>query len=265
MPGSRYACAAVLAAILSCAPLLHAEEHPAGAVKATRALGGPLVEEGVGAGIDRGRLEAVVARLNRSGSSAEEGRQILYPAFDAARAGLPSDAVLDKVEEGLLKRASSRALVEASRRRLEALRGAKRLLSAASFSPASRRGRTLIVSTALAIESGLPEPILGAMFRRARGRPRSQVRSVVEGGEALWLASLEPPVVEALMADCLTRNLAHEDVLRVVRFATEKKRQGMAGSAIRRSLWRAARTKIPEIRSTRPPAPARGAPRGAAP
>lgn len=257
MPGNRrYRCwAAAVAALLSWTPLLRAAEHPAGAAKATAAVVAPLVDEGVRAGIDRARLEAMVGRLNRSGCSAEQGRQILYPAFEAARAGLPSDAVLAKVEEGLLKRASPPALAEASRRRLEALRTAKHLLSAANFSPVSPRARPLLVSTALALESGLPEQILASTFRRARGRPRSQVRSVVEGGEALWLARLEPPVVDALMADCVSRNLGHEDVLRVVRFATEKKRQGMAGPAIRESLWKAARPPAPIISSTSRSAP----------
>jgi hypothetical protein len=276
MPSRRCWVAAAVALLLTEPPLSWAGERPNAVPKVVRSEATRLVEEGTRAGVDRSRLEALVRRLSRAGLSAEASRQVLYPAFDAARTGLPSNVVLEKVEEGLLKKAAPLALAEASRRRLEALRRARKLLSAANLAPGSRRSQPLLLTTALALESGVTDQLLDATLDRAGGRSSSQVKSAVEAAEALWLAGLEPAIVEALAADCLNRNLKRADVLRVVRFAEEKKRQGMAGAAIREALWKAAgkaarppavmpRPAAPGVNSRDPSATPPGAPRAAAP
>ena len=68
----------------------------------SRAAWYSLLEEGREAGLQRSRLEQTVVNLARAGISPEDAREILSPAYEAARAGLPADPVLSKLDEGAL-------------------------------------------------------------------------------------------------------------------------------------------------------------------
>lgn len=195
------------------------------------------VAEGMRAGIPRDRLEAAAARLDAAGLQPEEAKPALLVAYEAARSGLPAGSVLAKIEEGALKRVDRETLARVARGRLEVLEQARSLLTDTGHSQ-SPPG-TLVTATALALESGLPASALRPSLERAVSKPVGQAKAVVEAGEALHLEGLDSETVGALMLDAMERNLRRPEMLRVVRYAGERHREGMHGTAIRQSLWAA--------------------------
>ncbi len=194
-----------------------------------------LLDEGEEAGIPRDRLEIAAARLDGSGLTPDEAQPAFLVAYEAARSGLPAGGVLLKIEEGALKRVDGATLAQAAEARFQVLRQARDLLGEAGHgtSPAGGLG----MATALALESGLPASALRPALERGADKPAGQVKAVVEAGEALHLEGLDPETVAALMVDALERNLRRPELLRVVRYAAERRRDGMDGMAIRQSLW----------------------------
>ncbi|MBI5445706.1 MAG: hypothetical protein HY900_31380 [Deltaproteobacteria bacterium] len=213
------------------------------------------MEDGARAGIDRDRLDRIVSQFQRLGVTPEQGREILQPALEAARSGLPSRTVLNRINEGLLKRVPPEAIAAASRKRLESLRSARRLLLS-TWGPATfKQAKPFIASLGLALESGLPPQVVTDVLTRGRGKNPAEVKSVIEAGEALQVAGFDPEVLLALLRDCLDRDLHHADVLKVVRFAVERKRQGQDDRSIREALWgQRGAAPWPSAPPTRPPA-----------
>ncbi len=207
----------------------------------------PLVERGVGAGVAEPRLQHTTAHLAEAGVTTEAGASVLGPVFRAAQGGLPAEPILDKIDEGVLKGAAAEALQQTAEKRLRLLERAQVLLREGGFPDGESRGRGLLISTALALESGLPESVLAGALERGRGHPPGQVQPVVQAGEALHLEGFDDESVAALMADCLERRLRRPEILRMLRFAQEQRAQGLSGAAVRQMLW------------------ARGGPDGAAP
>lgn len=198
---------------------------------------GPLLEQASRDGVPAESFERVVAGLEAAGRSPGESRPLLEPAFEAARSGLPSEPILAKLAEGSLKGAPPEDLAEAARLRLGALQQARGLLAQRGYPETGYRGRDLLISTALALESGVPGPALAVALDRGAGLPPGHVTTLVEAGEALHLAGLDPDTVAGLLADCLDRNLRRPEILRVVNFARERHRAGHDGAQLRAALW----------------------------
>ncbi len=196
-----------------------------------------LVAEGRAAGVPETRVAATVQRLADAGFTVAQGAAMLEPVFETARAGLPPGPVLAKVDEGALKRVSSQLVAGAARNRAAALASARDLLRDAGFSRAPGDGGGVLVSVALALESGLPAPALEPVVAAGRGKPFGQVKAVVEAGETLHLAGVAPDTARDLMLDFLERNLRRPEVFRAVRWARERHRDGLAGDDLRRSVW----------------------------
>jgi hypothetical protein len=197
----------------------------------------PLLEEGLREGLSAQQLEHTAAQLAAAGLSAEEGRSALSPAFRAARQELPAEPVLLKLEEGVRKGASAKSLSAAGETRLAALQRARELLGLQGSGVGTEGGAGLLIATALALESGVPEAPLQSTLDQGRGIPPRRVRAVVEAGEALHLAGLDGETLQALMLDCLERNLRRPEILRMVHFAQERIQAGMDGTAVRAALW----------------------------
>lgn len=197
----------------------------------------PLVERGSGAGIPESRLQHTTTHLAGAGLTTEGGAAVLGPAFRAAQGGLPAESILDKIDEGVLKGADVEALLRTAEKRLQALERAQVLLREGGFPDGEPRGRGLLISAALALESGLPESVLAGALERGRGRPPGQVQPVVQAGEALHLEGFDDESVAALMADCLERKLRRPEILRMLRFAQEQRAHGASGSSVRQMLW----------------------------
>ena len=197
----------------------------------------PLVERGSGAGISESRLQHTTAHLAEAGVTTEAGAEVLGPAFRATQGGLPAESILDKIDEGVLKGADVEALLRTAEKRLQVLERAQVLLREGGFPDGENRGRGLLISAALALESGLPENVLAGALERGRDRPPGQVQPVVQAGEVLHLEGFDDESVAALMADCLERKLRRPEILRMLRFAQEQRAHGLSGAAVRQMLW----------------------------
>jgi len=204
---------------------------------ALRAAWAPVIEEGRQQGVDQIAWEHTATHLAGAGFTPADGSEVLGPALQAAQEGLPAEAVLSKVDEGVLKGVPTADLLQAAEKRLGALRQARGLLQESGFPDGEEQGRGLLVATALALESGVPEPTLTSALDRGKGTPPGQMKAVVEAGEALYLEGLAPEAVQALMADCLDRQLRRPEMLRVVRFARDQHGRGLDGTSIRATLW----------------------------
>ncbi len=246
--GTRPGLSAVAAAALLCfaahtptALALGSRDGPPGPPvelsRDAREAWAPVLEEAAEAGIPQTRIEATVARLVASGIGPDDGRRILEPVLSAAQKDLPPGLLLSKVDEGVLKGAPPDRIARAVEARLAAMRRALGLLEARGYPVPPGGGGGLLAATALALESGVPEAAVEAALEQGKGSRPGQVKAVIEAGEALYLEGIDANTVQALMADCLARNLRRPEIIRVVRFAKEQHRRGMEGAALREALW----------------------------
>ncbi len=179
-----------------------------------------------------------VLRLRQQGFAIEQARQTLTCLAEAQRQGVPATALTSRLDEGLAKKAEPQAIATALQARLRVMTQARGMLQAARYDAVPDEPRNeLLTATGLALESGVAAEDLGAVLKRGGGQAALRVKSVVEAGESLHLAGVDRPTTQALMNDCLDRNLRRMEVLRAVRYSVQQHRGGMSGENIRRSLW----------------------------
>jgi len=241
MNARQLVCGGVLATILALVAALPAAAMGGGAgapgAEATPPGWQPVVDQGRQAGLDPQRLSRLAVRLHAAGISVPAGRGLLDPVFLAAAEGLPAAPVLAKVEEGVSKGASADAVRAAAEQRAAALSRAHALLASETGAAAAQgTDERLLVASALALESGVSETSLRRVLGRGTG-PGGLVVAAIEAGEALHLAGLDPQTVEALMLDCVDKRLRRPEVLRAVRMAVQRSREGLQGGALRDALW----------------------------
>lgn len=180
------------------------------------------------------------------GLSAEQADRLLAPVRTARDESLPPEAVFTKIEEGLSKKVPPETIQKAASRRLEYLRRAA--LLAAPVATNAHRGqgrhgrgnggnRRLVVQTALALESGLPETVVAEVFRHP-GAPRNgQMAHVMEAAETLQLAGLKPRETRQLLFDFLDRNLNRMEIQRAVDLVIREHQKGRDFNSIHAELW----------------------------
>lgn len=193
-----------------------------------------LLRDCSGAGLGSSDVEGIVRRCQSQGISPTEAHMMLVPACTASRAGLPAEPALSKIEEGLAKRVPPQTIVSAVERRVTYLLRAREIAESSVGKPISD---DLIVSAALAMESGLGEDVVQAVFTAGRSKRPAEVGAAIEAGEALHLQGFAAEDVGPILIDCLTRNLRRLEIRRVVRYALQQRARGMAPHAIRQSLW----------------------------
>ena len=178
------------------------------------------------------------ARLGRQGFAEEQILGITACLAEAQRQRLPATALTLRLEEGLAKNVEPERLLAGLQTRLRRLLEARTMAEAARYDLAPEGpGDELLVAVGLALESGLPADDLAAVLRRGNGQSTLRVASIVEAGESLHLAGLDPETTRGLMNDCLDRNLRRMEVLRATRYTIQQHRGGMDGERIRQSLW----------------------------
>jgi hypothetical protein len=193
-----------------------------------------------GSGLESAEVGEIVRRCQSQGISLGDAHMMLGSVCTASRAGLPPAPALMKIEEGLAKRVPPQAIVSAVKRRVMYLGRARQI--AESWKAASS-GDGVIVSAALAMESGLEEEVVQAVFAAGRGKRPAEISAAIEAVEALHLEGFEADDVRPILTDCLTRNLRRLEIRRVVRYALQQRARGMSPHAIRQSLWGNAATQ----------------------
>jgi hypothetical protein len=199
---------------------------------------------------------ATVANKPPNGISASEWNHLLghfrekpysmgeiQPSLDvvavAANEGFPVEAVLIRLEEGVVKQADQAALLRTVQQRLDALRRAREVLSAPRIGPLGyRRQQGLLPVMASALESRVPIDGMRRALEAGSGMGLWQLKTVVEAGESLKLMGLDDETVSGLMEDFATRNLCCGEMLRAARLAGEQHHAGVPDSQIRALLWK---------------------------
>ncbi len=194
-----------------------------------------------GFGLSEERVESMLGQCRKSGLSAEEADALLVPVRAARDESLPAEAVFTKIEEGLSKKVPLDRVADAATLRLDYLRRAARLVERLPGSVGRHGGgggiQRLEVRTAMALESGLPEPVIRDVFKHLSSPRYGRLIHVMEAGETLQLAGLDPQDTKQIMMDCLERNLNRMEIQRAIDYIVEEHRKGRGFKAIRADLW----------------------------
>jgi len=208
-------------------------------------------------GLSEERVGSMLGQCRKSGLSAEEADVLLAPVRAARDESLPAEAVFTKIEEGLAKKVPLDRVTTAADSRLDYLRRASRLVEllqgygeargaaggsggrGGGHGPGEAHGgdQRLVVRTAMALESGLPEEVLREVFGRHGGRRYGRLIHVMEAGETLQLAGLDPQDTKRIMLDCIDRDLNRMEIQRAVDCIVEQHRKGRGFESIYTELW----------------------------
>ncbi len=169
--------------------------------------------------------------------SAKDADALLVPVCAAQDEALPAEAVFAKVEEGLAKKVAVDQVTAAAEVRLGYLRRANQLVAAQSRDEGHGGGQRLVVRTAMALESGLPEEVLQEIFNQYGGRKYGRLGHVLEVAETLQLAGLDVRDTKQIMTDLLDRDLSRAEILRAVDYVLAERRKGRDFAAIHADLW----------------------------
>jgi hypothetical protein len=188
-------------------------------------------------GLPEERVGTMLEQCRRNGLSAGEADTLLAPVCMARDEALSAEFVFTKIEEGLAKKVAVDRVAAAAELRLDYLRRATELVAAQGRGHGRGGGQRLVVNTATALESGLPEEVLKELFSRRGGLRPGRMAHVLEAGETLQLAGLEAGATQQIMNDCLDRELNREEILRVVDYVLSERHAGRDFKAIHGNLW----------------------------
>ena len=197
-------------------------------------------------GVDLNRVENFIARCAKANIPAEKAEKLLDPVVQAAKEGLPSDLLFEKLEEGLAKRTDPDRLRAVTQKRLETLRRARHLLLS-SFDGKTNAPPCLLAQTCYTIESGMPEWALQPVFKESGGRRIGRLVHVLEAGETLRLAGYTPRQVQRFMEECLERGLNRRETVRAARFLIEGRKRKIPFQSLYHQVWsnRVIKTAVP--------------------
>jgi len=182
------------------------------------------------------RVDRAIKACRANGLSVVEAENLLCSVYAAHEEELPTDCVFLKIEEGLAKRIAWQDVHVAADKRLGCMRKADALVMSVRQSRGGQH-QHLVMHTCMALECGLPEEVLQDVFNRPARFRYGRMIHVVEAGESLQLAGLEPEQTQHIMNDCLDRDLTCGEVMRVVAVFQNGLREGKDFDTIHATLW----------------------------
>jgi len=186
---------------------------------------------------DRVMLQSTADNLSGFGFSDSQIREMLAPAEKAAALGLPCDSILNKLKEGAAKGVEPPMLIQAAEARLGALKTGAKLAAQYRAVCNSAQCRQLEAALANAVESGMSPNALEAVVKQAPDAAPARLAAAVAAGEDLFLSGFSEEDASQFMVDCLDRKLRRGEMLRALRFAQDRFREGMDGKEALRLLW----------------------------
>lgn len=185
------------------------------------------------------QIDRALGACKRRGLSAQETDALLDPVYAASKESLPSGCILLKIEEGLAKQVDAVRMTAAAQYRLECLRKARKIMDQQKRKPGQMGGGPprLLTHTGLALESGLPDEVLRAVFKHNNGKWMGRLIYVIEAGETLQLAGLEPQNTQQILFDCIDRKLTPLEIQRATGFVIAEHEKKLPFPEIRRQLW----------------------------
>lgn len=204
-------------------------ETPAGSWEALRA-------EILKLGLSIERVDHTIAACRENGLSVGNAEDLFCPVYTAHEAGLPTGCLFIKIEEGVAKGIAWQEVHAAADRRLECLRVADSLVMTVRGIRGEQH-RHLVMHICMALESGLPEEVIAAVLQRPARFRYGRMIHVIEAGESLQLAGLEPAQTLKVMNDCVDRDLNCSEAMRVVDFFQRGLLEGKDFDSLYSSLW----------------------------
>ena len=192
---------------------------------------GQLAADAASAGLETKRFGDLVERCRHATLSIDEARSIAEPVLDAGRRRLPTEPVLAKIDEGLAKHVDANRIARAAAVRTEMLERADKLLATGrGLDPRGRPG--LLVSAALALESGVPETAVAGLLNHAEANRPGPLMAVIQGLETLHAQGFPDADALRLMQEALQRGLRPPGVAGAVDYALRRLRQGAPAETI---------------------------------
>jgi hypothetical protein len=187
-------------------------------------------------GIKPARWRNLVQSCKAGGLTAETARQCLMIAEEACKNGLSPDPVLSRIEEGLAKNASPDTLLQAATKRVQAMKTVAPLVRAAGFDQTRPAHDSLVMASAMALESGVSPGGLQGVLTLSQGQQAERLRVIIEAGQTLRLGGLDDEAVGKMMNEYMERNMRCGEVMRATRTALQQHRGEMDDSRIQTTL-----------------------------
>jgi len=182
------------------------------------------------------RVDRTLEQCRKNNLTVQQADALLCPIYTAHAESLPTECIFLKIEEGLAKRIKTDQIRAAADKRLENIRKANRILTAARPVHGGAH-QHLVMHSCMALESGLPEDVLKEILNRPGGFRYGRMIHVIEAGETLQLAGLAPQDIKHIMNDCLDRDLNRSEVFRVADHVLAEHRKGRDFKSIHDALW----------------------------
>ena len=189
----------------------------------------PVMELGLSGGLSQDQLEPLLSSMAAAGINPDQACAFLVPLLKNGIIDTPADHLFLKVREGILKQAHPDNLKFIFAKRESAFEQAKTLLT--------KTDRPLLFTAAFALESGLDPSSLNEVLIAGKEKPSSRVTAVIEAGEMLHHAGLEPGPLKLIMVDCLLKDLNSQQIKRVTERVKAKLHEGSDSQTIYNELW----------------------------
>jgi hypothetical protein len=196
-----------------------------------------LLDRGVAAGVNMEALEKLLSHLANANINPEQARTILEPLIQDAQANDDTRYIFLKIHECILKKALPETFKAIAKSRYEAFKKASALLAQTGYEVSTDNHSALLNATAFALESGQDPTFLRDILSAGKGKSFNRVTAVIEAGETLYYAGLEPEIIKLIMEDCLRKDLESQQMKRITDLVEEKLRDGTDHKTIRNKLW----------------------------
>lgn len=150
--------------------------------------------------------------------------------------GLPQAPLLERIREGRAKQVGCEAIVGALDIRARHLRESRALLEQSGFAMRAPAVQPLWITAARVLEGGFPVPLLEERFALSQGQGAGRLISLLEAGEALWIAGMDEETVRMCLQLFYERNLTRIELLRASRSARSLFAEGHHGEAMLRHM-----------------------------
>ena len=202
-----------------------------------RELWQAILHDGVASGIERSNIENLLSRLAGADITPDQARSVLSPLFQDDQMDNHAPYVFRRIQEGVLKKTRPETLKAMAESRHEAFKKARALLARTGHEAPLETDPILLNTTAFALEDGQSLPSLYEILSSAKDKPPTQVAAVIETGETLRHAGLEPEMLSSIMKDCLSKDLKPRQMKRVTEQIMEQLQKGTNPKTIYDALW----------------------------
>ncbi len=202
-----------------------------------RELWQAILRDGVATGIERDKMENLLSQLAGAGITPDEARCVLSLLFQDDQADDHAPYVFHKIQESILKKTRPETLKAMAESRYQAFKKASALLVQTGHEAPFETDPFLLNTTAFALEDGQSLASLQEILGSAKGNSSAQLAAVIEAGETLRHAGLEPEILALIMKDCLRKGLNSQQINRVTRHVKEKLQEGTDHKIILNEIW----------------------------